>query len=101
MFIDAIETSFVVNIRETLTYDMPEIEDLENNAPWEILIEPFLGYNDTYPDFMQTTFNNKKLIFRPDGNMALANTTSFFKVILKDCLKIKDDITEDEEFKQE
>ena len=24
-----------------------------------------------------------------------------FKVILKDCLKIKDDITEDEEFKQE
>ena len=24
-----------------------------------------------------------------------------FKVILKDCLKIKDDISEDEEFKQE
>ena len=83
-FLDALQTSFVVNIDETLTYDMPKVEDLENNAASEILIEPFTGYGDFYPEFMNTYFDNERLVFKPDGNTTLANTTSFFKVVLKE-----------------
>ena len=68
MFVDALETSFVVNINETLTYDLPEVEDLEGNSESEILIEPFTGYADYYPDFMSTYFDNKRLVFQPNGN---------------------------------
>ena len=33
---------------------------------------------------MTAVFDNKRLIFDPAGNSTLANTTSFFKVILKE-----------------
>ena len=60
-FLTALQTSFVVNIDETLTYDMPRVEDLENNADSEIVIEPFTGYSDFYPQFMNTYFDNLTL----------------------------------------
>ena len=83
-FVDAVDTSFVVNIHETLTYDLPDVEDLEDNAESELLIEPFTGYGEFYPEFMTPYFDNKRLVFRPDSNMTLANSTSFFKIILKE-----------------
>ena len=79
-----LETSFTVNYKESLTYDLPDVEDIENNAEWEILIEPFVGYNEFYPSFMETFFENRRLVFNPDGNITLANTPFFFKIILKE-----------------
>ena len=83
-FVEMPVTAFTVGIDEKLTYDFPEITDLEQNADWEILIEPFVGYNEFFPEFMTAVFDNKRLIFDPAGNSTLANTTSFFKVILKE-----------------
>ena len=57
-FVDMLQTSFVVNINENLTYDLPDVIDLEDNSEWEILIEPFVGYNEFFPNFMQTYFEN-------------------------------------------
>ena len=33
---------------------------------------------------MTGVFENRRLIFEPAGNLTLANTTSFFKVVLKE-----------------
>ena len=48
------------------------------------MIEPFVGYNEFFPEFMTGVFENRRLIFEPAGNLTLANTTSFFKVVLKE-----------------
>ena len=77
-------TAFTVSVDEKLIYDFPDVEDLEQNADWEILIEPFVGYNEFYPEFMTGVFENRRLIFEPAGDLTLANTTSFFKVVLKE-----------------
>ena len=52
---------------------MPRVEDLEENADSEILIEPFTGYGEFYPEFMTPYFDNTRLVFKPDGNLTLSN----------------------------
>ena len=46
---------------------------------------------------MSSSKRNKKLLITQDND--IVQIIEGFKVILKDCLKIKDDMTEDEEFK--
>ena len=51
------------------------------------------------PSNVQNTKKQNKLVITQDND--IVQVIEGFKVILKDCLKIKDDISEDEEFKQE
>ena len=83
-FVEMPVTAFTVGIDEKYTYDFPDVSDLEQNADWEILIEPFVGYNEFFPTFMTGVFDNTRLIFDPAGNQTLANSTSFFKIVLKE-----------------
>ena len=67
MFVDQLQTSFLLAVNDTLLYRLPDTIDPQGNAEAEILVEPFAGYEDFYPPFMNVFNANRTFEFVVDN----------------------------------
>jgi hypothetical protein len=80
-FVEDIETSWTIELNETYTYDLPDLEDPEGNDEPEIFIGEMEGQD--YPDFLELNTDSMTLSFYTE-DIYQAGYTYYFTLTVKE-----------------